>query len=473
MADLPALLSAIQKALPALRAKRLAQSDVPAPERFLEAGYAVLGWAPGRTLSPRDRVTLLHGVRVAAKAWFRLEAERARVIIDEETGSESKGLFGRAAKAAREFFAKGAKAVRNTILAAWLALVGARKPTAAEIAALERQIAGQLGYLSAFERKVLDEVRALDPGDAEMYGAAVWGAAQDALREVLADGDIFVEEEAEHLSSDIPCELCQERLDAGRVPIGTLLPIGSATCLSRCHCCIFFYDANGDAWDADTYQSPRKFLRNGVLKFNQNHDHQGRFASGSGGGAAGKPTARTLERRKDQAMQGRAHPGVESHARRRGPSKHPELRKAEKKHARDRKEHARDMKRDRAKLEKKLRRERVKVKKKQQKQTEQMMKRNIAAHKRINEHFDKLAATGKKPKGVERVRQARHADRREKEARMARKLRREQRHERNQVREDQKGHRAGLREEHMGDAWNLREHYRNERLDAHDRRRGR
>jgi hypothetical protein len=67
-----------------------------------------------------------------------------------------------------------------------------------------------------------------------MYANAAWGALQEATR-LQAAGEGYTHEEnilgdAEH------CGGCVEETAKGRVPIGTLIPIGQRDCLANCRC---------------------------------------------------------------------------------------------------------------------------------------------------------------------------------------------------------------------------------------------
>jgi hypothetical protein len=67
-----------------------------------------------------------------------------------------------------------------------------------------------------------------------MYASSAWGALQEATR-LQAAGEGYVYEEnilgdAEH------CGGCVAETAKGKVPIGTLIPIGQRDCLANCHC---------------------------------------------------------------------------------------------------------------------------------------------------------------------------------------------------------------------------------------------
>lgn len=105
----------------------------------------------------------------------------------------------------------------------------------------ERLLDEQLRYLANVEREV---ALGAQPRDGtlrvrlEMYASAGWAALQSLYR-VWASGNRYQYEEnilgvAEH------CEGCIAETARGRVPIGTLVPIGQRDCLSNCHCRLAF-----------------------------------------------------------------------------------------------------------------------------------------------------------------------------------------------------------------------------------------
>lgn len=103
----------------------------------------------------------------------------------------------------------------------------------------------ELDYLRRFIEQIRLGIQRMDGGiarRARMYGTAVRALLFEAAREAAAVAGYTHEQNdlgpAEH------CSGCLTETARGKVPIGTLVPIGSRDCLSNCMCTISFWRYN-------------------------------------------------------------------------------------------------------------------------------------------------------------------------------------------------------------------------------------
>ncbi len=210
-----------------------APRGVPSTKAILRRALKRRGLTTIARLEPKQRMELLHELRLVGCEWLKREAE---VSLAEITGdTTSKGLAGNAADAANRFFGRAKKFTRNLIFAGVLALGGPKAADAQDMPAIVQQVAIQHGFLDAFQQEVLTEAKMLEPWRAEMYGASVWGAAQQVKRR-RAEAMGLPYERRVHSGSDVPCETCLEEIAKGWADTGTLRDIGDSECLTRCHC---------------------------------------------------------------------------------------------------------------------------------------------------------------------------------------------------------------------------------------------
>lgn len=105
-----------------------------------------------------------------------------------------------------------------------------------------QRIRAQYRYLANFAGQIAAGEQALDGtalSRAEMYMEAARATYQAALgRRAQGRG---MEQERNFLGgAEHSCGQCPAESMRGWVPIGTLIPVGSRTCLSRCHCHLEF-----------------------------------------------------------------------------------------------------------------------------------------------------------------------------------------------------------------------------------------
>lgn len=248
-----------------------------------ETGYRS-GWE-ANTLSAAEHTELLHLVRMEGRRWFRDQAIRT---LDEIDNLESKALFGPAKDKISGFFRGARKYVRELFVAGVLAFAGPTPLDAAELRALDAEVAVQEKYLKTFEREIVEENKPLDgtfAARAEQYGASVWGAAQEILRSGVAADHSYSHERRIHQGEDKPCPVCIEEEAKGWQPIGKLRKIGDSPCRCQCHCVLVFGEP-GDVAKAFGLHEKR---------YVPCRDARGRFASCNG------------------APQGTRHPKPEGH----------------------------------------------------------------------------------------------------------------------------------------------------------------
>jgi len=104
-----------------------------------------------------------------------------------------------------------------------------------------QRIRNQYRYLTAFSQQIADGRQNLGAGAearAEMYADAARSTHREAQRrQAVTRG---MQEEANRLSAAENCGGCVSATMLGWVPIGTLPPIGTRDCLSRCKCVMVY-----------------------------------------------------------------------------------------------------------------------------------------------------------------------------------------------------------------------------------------
>jgi hypothetical protein len=262
-------------------------------------------WRQSR-LTGREHLQLLSDVRLYCRAWFRHEAEgvfdeltrqddehrgvpetdrQDRSHYDQTTMGKTQGqeqprlsrtvyanMVGGAVGSIGRFFSRAKVFVREMILAGVLALRGPGKLSAQEAASIDSALAVQVDYLENFRREVeanpprpagletttiLVQPEPMTEGQfvarAEMYGNAVWQAAQGAYHdEIVAEAEqppparppgtttppLALQYERRILGHPKThhCEDCPPLAALGWQPIGTLPRIGETECGGMCLC---------------------------------------------------------------------------------------------------------------------------------------------------------------------------------------------------------------------------------------------
>lgn len=163
------------------------------------------------------------------------------------------------------FFDRAKTFVREAIVAGAMALAGPGGLTADDLDEVDRQAQVQVAFLDQFRR----DVEARGPAElsepaagpvegamsaaemaarAEMYGSSAWqGAMHVNRRGVINDGKAVRERRFHRLPNPEghACKTCLEQSGLGWVPVGTLLPIGDAECLTNCDCYFVYELADG------------------------------------------------------------------------------------------------------------------------------------------------------------------------------------------------------------------------------------
>ena len=124
-------------------------------------------------------------------------------------------------------------------------------PQVAEL--VNGMIARELGFLAGLASDIRNGLVRLD-GNIKRRVAMYLTAGRETLWELArmasVGGGYLYEENvyghAEHCSSSGGREGCIEQSAKGRVPIGTLVPVGERTCLSACKCYLRFYKSLED-----------------------------------------------------------------------------------------------------------------------------------------------------------------------------------------------------------------------------------
>jgi hypothetical protein len=131
-------------------------------------------------------------------------------------------------------------AMRDALLprhfAASFAVLNQPEPPPADIDAIAAESRRQVGYLERFRGQLATAQQLLSgaAARAELYSFALWSVAQKVAR-AKAGRDGF-REEFSHLGAADHCGSCVHESHLGWSPIGSLIPIGERTCMSRCAC---------------------------------------------------------------------------------------------------------------------------------------------------------------------------------------------------------------------------------------------
>jgi hypothetical protein len=236
------VLDALRPATPALTAA------VSSPQAILTSALSSLGMTRAyraRTLTPRQRLALLHAVRVVARGWLRgfatafltavRPAEPATMAVFAGVGDKAKG-----------FFKKVGTYVKNALVAGALSLFGPDPLDQAALAAIDANHAVQMGFLDDFEAEVNDSEDDLDlrvVSRAELYGGAVWSSTQNLVAQRMRDGD-YDEACRIHGGFDNPCSVCEAEEAKGWQPVEELVGIGQSPCGNSCHCYVLYRNSN-------------------------------------------------------------------------------------------------------------------------------------------------------------------------------------------------------------------------------------
>jgi hypothetical protein len=135
-------------------------------------------------------------------------------------------------------------AMRDALLprhfAASFAVLNSPEPPPADLDAIAAESRRQVGYLERFRGQLATAQQLLSGAAArsELYAHALWSLAQKVAG-AKAKRDGF-REELSVLSVADHCGSCVHESGLGWSPIGSLIPIGERTCLTRCACFMSF-----------------------------------------------------------------------------------------------------------------------------------------------------------------------------------------------------------------------------------------
>lgn len=218
-------------------------------------------------LDADERLQLLQDVKAFSRAWLRDEAERfvgryVQQVQRSGRGVQRSSELPEIERSLREqagrFFGRVKSFVRESIVAGVMGLLGPRALTSDELQQAERAAQVQDAYLDRFRAAMnrmpvpfspekTTEITVSPPpitpqqfiARAEMYGTAVWGAAQQIARNVYRTDHVY-EEERRVLGRAEHCETCVKEAGKGWVPIGVLRKIGDSECGANCACTFHF-----------------------------------------------------------------------------------------------------------------------------------------------------------------------------------------------------------------------------------------
>lgn len=121
-----------------------------------------------------------------------------------------------------------------------------------EIDLLTQRIAEQYSYLGAWADQLRSGVQGSERALAARAKMYVY-AARNSYDVNYRTGQLIrgYTEEKNILNPGESCSVCISMTNLGRVPIGTLIPIGERTCLGNCNCDIKYYAPRGSGLPAD------------------------------------------------------------------------------------------------------------------------------------------------------------------------------------------------------------------------------
>lgn len=129
----------------------------------------------------------------------------------------------------------------SQVAAATIAHGGAARMTPSAYGAVGAQLRSQYGYLRTFAEQIADGRQPLTQGlvaRAEMYGQQARAVFEREYgRDQQGRG---YRSERNVLHSAEHCASCRAESARGWAPIGSLVPVGRRTCLSRCRCTISY-----------------------------------------------------------------------------------------------------------------------------------------------------------------------------------------------------------------------------------------
>lgn len=188
----------------------------------------------GRYRSPRSgRYVAAAEIRRAVEAVIQKSARRVEALSGQlRAGSLTLDEWALALRAES----------KSSHLAAALAAKGGREAmTQGDYGALGQRLRREYQYLARFTEQIAAGSLPLDgrfTRRAASYALASRAVFSEAERQArMAAGDRF---ERNLLTPGESCESCKAATAAGLVPIGSLPPIGSRTCLHNCRCQIVY-----------------------------------------------------------------------------------------------------------------------------------------------------------------------------------------------------------------------------------------
>lgn len=181
--------------------------------------------------------------RFVGEREIRDAVDRTADLASRRMG-EAAARFRAGTITATEWQAEHLTLVKQSQIAAALAAYGGRdQMTPARWGTVGQQIRVQYQYARLMLADVLDGRQRLNgrlDARARQYGQASRALYENIRRrEAASDGGLAFEEN--HLHASESCDQCRAQSASGRVPIGTLVPIGMRTCRASCRCTLSYH----------------------------------------------------------------------------------------------------------------------------------------------------------------------------------------------------------------------------------------
>lgn len=192
-------------------------------------------------------------LRVAGGMRLR-DAFKARRLLDEQARRLLHGVVGavepvvvamtEALEAAKLKLGGWWQAMKAAVIpghfAVALAVLNDPNPSPADLAAIAQQANRQVGFLAQFRQQLATGRQLLSgaPARSALYAHGIWASAM-AVRAVqmMRNGYRF---EKNIIGIADHCFQCVDETSRGWVSIGSLIPVGSRTCLARCKCHLIY-----------------------------------------------------------------------------------------------------------------------------------------------------------------------------------------------------------------------------------------
>lgn len=181
--------------------------------------------------------------------WAVRDGVDAVVSLSAERMAKHAADFRAGAIDAAKFLSNMQAEIKSVHIASALAAYGGRdQMTPSRWGTVGQIIRREYGYARNMVADVLDGRQRMNgrlDARARMYAQAGRTTYENVRRREQAQQGVGFEQN--HLHASESCGQCLAQSALGRVPIGTLIPVGSRTCRSQCRCTLSYHETRSDA----------------------------------------------------------------------------------------------------------------------------------------------------------------------------------------------------------------------------------